>query len=52
MAKSIGKINSGKASTDNPLGKSPPGDKTLRFDPGIRYYEMEFCDKTEEVEEE
>ena len=40
-----------KASTANPSCKPPPGDKTLGFEPAIRFYEIEDDDKTEEGED-
>ena len=52
MAKSISmKIKTVKASAAKPNGKPPPGDKSLGFDPYIRFYEIEDGYKTEEVEE-
>ena len=40
-----------KASTAKPLGKPPPGDKSLGLDPAIRFYLIENSDKSEEGEE-
>ena len=40
-----------KASTANPDGKPPSGDKSLGIDPYIFFYEIEEDDKTKEVEE-
>ena len=51
MAKSSIKRNQAKASTSNPLGKPPPGDKSLGLEPAIRFYLIEDGDKTEEGEE-
>ena len=51
MAKTISRKISVKASEAKPLGKPPPGDKTLELDPEIRFYELEDGDKTEEGEE-
>ena len=51
MAKTISRKISVKASEAKPLGKPPPGDKTLELDPAIRFYELEDGDKTEEGEE-
>ena len=48
MARSISKRNTVKASTANPLGKPPPGDKTLGPEPAISFYEIEDGDKIEE----
>ena len=39
-----------KASTAKSNCKPTPGDKTLGFDPYIRFYEIEDGDKTEERE--
>ena len=46
MAKSISKRNPLKASTAKPLGNPPPGNKTLVINPDIRFYEIEYGDKT------
>ena len=37
-----------KASAAKTLGKPPPGDKTLRIDPAIHFYAIEYIDDTEE----
>ena len=47
IAKKISKRNSVKASTANPSGNPPPGDKTSGLDPAIRLYELEYGDNTE-----
>ena len=51
MARSIRKRNPVKASTYKSLGKHPPGDKNLRLDTYIRFYEIEDGDNTEEWED-
>ena len=48
MSRSINKINSAKASTSKPLGKSTPGYRSLGLDPDISFYEIEDGDKTDE----
>ena len=40
-----------KASPSKPNDKPPPGDKTLRIKPDIRFYEIEDGNNTEEGEE-
>ena len=50
MAKTVSKKSSVKASVANPLGKPPPGDKTLGIDLVIRLYAIEDGDETEQVE--
>ena len=47
MGKSINKKRSVKASSADPSGKPPPGDKTCGIEPGIRFYEIEDGDETE-----
>ena len=51
MARSISKKNTVKASIYKPLGKPPPGDKTIGTDPDIRFYEIEDVNNTGGVEE-
>ena len=51
MEKTISKKISVKASAAKPLGKPPPGDKTLGIEPVVRFHAIEDCDNTEEVEE-
>ena len=51
MARSVSKIDIVKASTDNPSGNPPPVDKTLGIDTYIKFYEIEYGDKTDEGEE-
>ena len=46
MEKSVS-LKSTKDLTSNPNGKPPPGDKTLRLEPAIHFYEIEAGDKTE-----
>ena len=48
MAKTISKNSSVKASAAKPLGKPPPGDKTLGLDTAICLYIIEDGDETEE----
>ena len=48
--RSISKRNLIEASTAKPLGKPPPGDKTLGIYPDIHFYELEYDDNTEEGE--
>ena len=48
MVKTTSKKISVKALSANPLGKPPPGDKTLGIEPTTRFYEMEDVDDTEE----
>ena len=43
------KIKTVKASTAKRNIKTVPGYKSLGLDPDIRFYEIEDCDKTEEV---
>ena len=50
MGKTTIKKISVKASPSKPLGKPPPGDKTYRIDPEIRFCAIEDGDDTEEVE--
>ena len=49
--KNNGKKSYVKASACKPLVKPPPRDKTLGIEPEIRFYALEDCDDTEEVEE-
>ena len=49
MEKSISKRNYAKASTAKPLGKPPPGDKSLGVYTGICLYLIEDVYKTEEM---
>ena len=42
------KMKTVKASTSKPNGKPPPGDKSLRVEIDIPFYEIEGIDKTEE----
>ena len=49
MVISTNKRNTAKASAANPPGKPPTGDKTIGFDPYIRFYELEDGDNTGEV---
>ena len=46
MEKPISKKISAKASTFKPLGKPPPGDKTLGTKPAIIFYAIENGDDT------
>ena len=48
MAKTIIRKCSVNDSADNPLGKTPLGDKTPGIDPAIFFYELEDGDKIEE----
>ena len=41
------KMKTVKDSAEKPNGKNLPGDKTLEIDPSIRFYEIEYGDKTE-----
>ena len=47
MARTISKRNTAKDSTDKPLDKPPPGDKSLGLDPDINFYEIEDVGKTD-----
>ena len=52
MERSISmKMKTVKASTANPNGKTPPGNKSLGLQTTICFYEIEYIDKTDEVEE-
>ena len=51
MVKTTSKKISGEASTENPLVKPPPWDKTLGLDPEIRFCTLEDVDDTSGVEE-
>ena len=51
MAKTISKKISVKTSSDNPLVKPPPRDKTLGIEPAIRLYNLKEGDDTAEKEE-
>ena len=51
MSKTISKKRYVIASVDKPLGKPPPGDKTLGIETAIRFYDIEDSDETEEGEE-
>ena len=51
MENTISKRIPVNASTAEPSGKPLSGDKTLRIEPSIRFYELLDGDKTEEVEE-
>ena len=50
MAKSISKKSFVEASTSNPSGKPPPGDKTCGLELAISLYEIEDRDETEKEE--
>ena len=52
VAKTISKKSSVKASAYKPLGKPPPGYKTLGIDPSIRLHDVKYVYDTEEVEDE
>ena len=47
MVKTISRKISVKASAAKPPGKPLPGDKTLVVEPEIRFYELDYIDKTE-----
>ena len=47
MVKTTSKKISFKDSAAKPLGKSPPGDKTLGIEPEICFYATEDVDETE-----
>ena len=51
MEKPISKKISAKSSTFKPLGKPPLGDETCGIEPAICFYEIEYGDDTEKVEE-
>ena len=51
MAKTISKKSSVKATSENSLGKPPPGDKTLGLETETRFYAIEDGNDTEEGEE-
>ena len=50
MAKYISNKISVKASSSKPLGNPPPGDKSLGFEPAIRFYDIEDGDENEKGE--
>ena len=52
MERSISNRNTANSSTAKPLGKNPPGDKSLGIDTAIYFYEIEEYSNTEEGEEE
>ena len=52
MERFISKRNTVKASTAKPLGKPPPGYKSLGLDTDIWFYELKYGDNTEEGEDE
>ena len=49
MVKTTSKKSYFKSSAAKPLGKPLPGDKTPGIEPEICFYELEDCDKIEEV---
>ena len=50
MARTIS-IKTVKASTSKPNRKPPPGDKTIGLETAIRFYEIEYGNKTKKLEE-
>ena len=51
MEEPISKKNEANASTAKPLGKPPPRDEPLRFEPAIHFYAVEDGDETKGGEE-